>query len=282
MRPEGRSVKIEVIMRKSNSLFIAAVLIGAFSLPAHGGYFDRGPSDSDRDDGYKGRALKKAEEAFIEDDYEEVVRIGDSYPAKGSKINDELEYMEGRALLKLGRFDEARNCFTRVVNHSNRDELLDESYMGLADSYFLEGDYEKAKEHYDNVLRYFPDSDDKPIVYYRLGECCGKLGDKTESAGFNDMLVRLFPDSLEAKMLKGKGSSFVTYSVQVGSFTKWSNAKKLNDELKRQAFDVNIYTTVAGQSRFYRVRVGQYDKLSDAEDMARNLRNKGYPVKIYP
>jgi len=268
-------------MKRLKVLIIILSMV-ALAPPALAGYFDRGPSDGESTVGYKGTTMRKVEKAFMEGDYEEVVRISKSYSMHRSKINDELEYMTGRALLKLGRLDEARNCFTRVVNYSNRDDLLDESYLGLADSYYLEGDYRKATEHYEKVLRYFPDSDDKPAVYYRLGECYGKSGNKPGSIESYDKIVRLFPDSLEAKILKGERSSSITYSVQVGSFKKWGNAKKLHDELRGKGFDVNIHTTVAGPSRFYRVRVGQYGKLSDAEDMARDLRNKGYPVKIYP
>ena len=269
-------------MKRQGIFTIVSMLIWMLTQPAYGGYFDRDPSGERPRGGYKGTAARKAEEAFLKGDYEEVVILNNNYSKGGSRINDDLEHITGLALLKLGRSDEARNCFTRVVNHSERDDLLDESYIGLADSYYLEEDYGKAIEYYENVLRYFPDSDYKPVVYYKLGECYGKTGNKSESVACHNKVVRLFPDSIEAKMLKGESSSFITYSVQVGSFRKWNNAKKLHDELKSQGFDVNIHTTVTGQSRFYRVRVGRYDKLAEAEDMARNLRNKGYPVKIYP
>ncbi|MBN1871364.1 MAG: tetratricopeptide repeat protein, partial [Candidatus Omnitrophica bacterium] len=136
-------------MRRSKTLMIVFSII-AFASPALAGYFD---GVSPRRKSGAGTTTIKSEKAFLEGDYEEVVRISNSYAAGGSRINDELEYMAGRALLKLGRLDEARNRFTKVVNRSNRDELLDESYLGLADSYYLEGDHGKAAEHYEKVLR---------------------------------------------------------------------------------------------------------------------------------
>lgn len=247
-----------------------------------GTYFDTEPPGEKSDRARRSATLDRAEEAFIKGNYEEVVDIGSRYSGRGAKLKDEMQYLMGRALLKLARYDEARNRFSTVINYSKSDEFLDKAYIGLADSYYLEGDYNKAKEHYEKVMRYFPDSDDMSIVYYRLGECYAKIGNRTASEEFYDKLVELYPDSLEAKLLRREKSDYIPYSAQVGSFKKWNNAKKLNDELKSKGFDANIYTTVVENSRFYRVRVGQYERLADAEDMARTLRNRGYPVKIYP
>ena len=95
-------------------------------------------------------------------------------------------------------------------------------------------------------------------------------------------LIEDFPVSLESKLMIGGRTAFVPYSVQLGSFTKWSNAKRLYDELRANGFEANIHTAIVGDARFYRVRVGQYNTPGEAEEMARKLRNKGYTVRIYP
>lgn len=271
-------------MKKLQFVILIILLVIFTTSTAYGGIsmFEKGPSERKSTRRGKSTALTKAEQAFIKGDYEGVIIIGNSYLTQRTKSDDELQYLMGRALLKLNRFDEARNRFSRVINDSDSDRLLDESYIGLADSYYLEGDYKKAKEYYEKVIRYFPDLDDTPIVYYRLGECCAKLGDNATSREYYDMLVRIYPYSLETKFLVGEKSDFVEYGIQVGSFKKWRNAKKLCDELKSKDFDADIYTAVLGGSYFYRVRVGRFNRLGDAEDMARALRNRGYTVKIYP
>jgi tetratricopeptide (TPR) repeat protein len=263
------------------TIILSAVIVAT---PAYAGtgMFDRGSSERESRRRGKSITLPKVEQAFVEGDYEKVIIIGTGYTSRRTKRDDELQYLMGRALLKLERFEEARNRFSRVINDSDSDKLLDESYLGLADSYYLEGDYKKAKEHYEKVMRYFPDLNDMPTVYCRLGECHSKLGDDAASKEYYDKLVRLYPYSLETILLGGEESRFLEYSIQVGSFEKWGNAKKLCDELKGKEFDADIYTTVLGGSHFYRVRVGRFNRLGDAEDMARTLRNRGYPVKIYP
>ena len=269
-------------MRKLGAIFIVTFIIGISTPPAYGGMFDRGPSKEKSARISKSAALMKAEQAFLKGNYEGVIMIYNEYGTRRNRIDDKLQYIVGRALLKLGRFSEARNRFSRILNDSDNDKLLDKAYIGLADSYCLEGDYKKAKSDYEKVIRYFPDSEDMHIVYYRLGECCSKLRDKAVSRKYYDKLIELYPHSLEAKLLLGEKTDFVTYSVQTGSFEKWSNAKKLCNELNNRGFETNIYTAIVGDERFYRVRVGQYDRLDDAEDMARTLRNRGYSVKIYP
>ena len=280
----GECVRIGITMRKS-IFIVAAILSIGFTIPsAYGGrgMFDRGPSEEKSARRRRGTALKRAEQAFLKGDYQEVIVIGDGYLSRSTESDDELQHLMGRALLKLKRFNEARNRFSRVINDSKSDKFLDEAYIGLADSYYLEGDYKKAKEHYEKIMRYFPDLDDMPIVYYRLGKCSAKLGENSASKGYYDKLIRFYPDSLETKLLGGGKTDFVIYSVQVGSFKKWKNAERLCDELKNKGFDANIYTAILGDSRFYRVRVGQHERLSDVEDMARTLRNSGYSTKIYP
>ena len=232
--------------------------------------------------GTKSYTLMKAERAFVKGDYEKVVEIGNKSGYSASRLDERLQYLAARALLKLKRYSEARTRFSKILNHGDDPRLLDKTYMGLADSYYLEGDYKQAKTHYEKAIRYFPDSDDLPVAYYRLGSCYAKLGNKASSKEYYDRLVRLYPESLEARLVAGRETDFVAYTVQVGSFAKWSNAKRLSDELNAKGFEANICPTSVGDTRYYRVRVGQYERLGDAEDMARNLKNRGYNTKIYP
>lgn len=269
-------------MRKIILPIILLLLAAAIPAYSETSLLKRGHPEERRARRTKSATLTKAEQAFIMGDYEQVVTIGNSYIARRNESDDELQYLTGRALLKLRRYDEARNRFSRVINDSQTDKFLDGAYIGLSDSYYMEGDYTTAKEYYDKVMRYFPDSDNLPIVYYRLGECHSKLGNGTLARDYYNKLVRLYPDSLEAKLLIGEKSEFAAYSIQAGSFTKWSNAKKLCDELKGMGFDANIHTAILGDTRFYRVRVGQYKSIGEAEDMVRTLRNRGYEVKICP
>jgi len=267
--------------RRTAPLCLAALffITGFFFVDeiAEAGYFDRRPDSAERRRTHKGSSAVNAEKAFLKEDYESVIR----YDAQ-SRFSGRLRQLVGRAFLKLGRYDEARNRFTALINHSDDEEFLDDAYLGLADSYFLEADYNKAADHYGKILRYFPDSDYLPIAYYRLGECYSRLGNDSEARKTYDKLVRLYPYSLEARLAGDAHDSYVSYSVQAGSFNKWKNAKDLCEELKGKGYEAKIHTAVIGKSRFYRVRVGSYNRIGEAEDAARKLKNAGYEVKICP
>lgn len=65
------------------------------------------------------------------------------------------------------------------------------------------------------------------------------------------------------------------YLVQVGSFSSWTNARRLQMQLQHEYPDVIIQPWVAPQGRFYRVRVGPYLTLRDAEVATGHLEDRG-------
>ena len=262
-------------------LAISILLIGA---PVYGGtsIFDRGPAEETKERESRNFKASNTEEAFVKGDYEEVLRIGNAYLDRRPKHDDQMRCLVGRALLKLKRTDEARDHFLKVLESSDDKKFLAEANIGIADSYYLDEEYRQARDYYEKTARHFPDSDNMNIVYYRLGECYSKLDNETTAKEYYDKLLRLYPDSLEAKLLKGEGSGYISYTVQVGSFNKMENAEKLREELKARGFDANIQTVTVDGEFFYRVRIGNYSRLRDAEDMAKNLQNKGYTVKVCP
>ena len=213
-------------MKKSIPVFLILMMTFMATPPAGGAMFDTRPPEARSASRGKSASLMTAERAFVKGDYEEVVSIGNKYGRGRRTLDDSLLHITGRALLKLGRFGEARNCFSRIINNSESDKLLDGAYIGLADSYYLEGNYENAKSHYENAVAYIPDSDEMPVVYYKLGECYAKLGDKSSSKEYYDKLQALYPYSLEAGLLSGGKSDFIIYSVQVGSFKKWARSTR--------------------------------------------------------
>lgn len=262
-------------------ILLALIIIGA---PVYGGMsiFDRGPSEESGVRESMAAKITNPEEAFVKGDYGEVVRIGKACLDRNLKHDEKMRCLVGRALLKLKRFDEARGYFINVAENSKNKRFLAEANIGTADSYYLDEEYGQARDYYEESVRHFPDSDSMNIVYYRLGECYLKLGNESVAKEYYDKLRRIYPDSLEAKLMKGEDSGFITYSVQAGAFNKIDNAEKMRDELKAKGLDASIQEVAVEGSSFYRVKVGNYSRASDAEDMARNLRNRGYTVKVNP
>ncbi len=263
---------------------IIFLLMLMMAMPVYGGtsIFERGISEERREERGIAVSAPNAEGAFVKGNYEEVLRMGEAYLKRRPKNEEKMLCLMGRALLKLKRLDEARDYFLKVAEGSRDKKCLAEANIGIADSYYLDGEYRQARDYYEKVARSYPDADSMNIVYYRLGECYSKLENDTTAKEYYDKLMRLYPDSLEAKLVKGEGSGAITYSVQVGSFNKMDNAERLCAELKTREFDANIQTVTVDNTCFYRVKVGSYSRIRDAEDMARNLQNKGYTTKVCP
>lgn len=269
-------------MKKIAVFLLALVMaIPAYCVPVSAGVsiFDRSPAEEKRG-GTAG--AHNIEEAFVKGDYYEVLRIGAACLSRRSKNEQKIQCLMGRALLKLNRFDEARGRFFKAAEGARDEKFGAEANIGVADSYYLNGEYRQARDYYEKAAKSYPGLDSMNIVYYSLGECYSKLDDAGAAKEYYDKLTRLYPDSLEAKLLKGKGSGSVTYCVQAGSFNKLDNAERLRAELKSQGFDAFIQTVMVEGSYFYRVRAGNYSRIKDAEDAARNLRNKGYTTKVCP
>jgi rare lipoprotein A len=69
-------------------------------------------------------------------------------------------------------------------------------------------------------------------------------------------------------------------SIQVGSFTKKSNALRLKDGLRLNYSDVFIDTTSINGRKYHRVRVGKFKNHDAAYSLAKKLAREGYSIHI--
>ena len=68
-----------------------------------------------------------------------------------------------------------------------------------------------------------------------------------------------------------------TYTVQVGAFTIYKNAKRLSTKMKRDHGYSDIRKTRVDDGIFFRVYAGKYDSLRRAEDAAGRFEEDGFP-----
>jgi len=67
------------------------------------------------------------------------------------------------------------------------------------------------------------------------------------------------------------------YSVQVGSFKDYSNARRLCEEMKKHFGFSEVHTTNVHGDDFYRVYAGKYPSLHEAESAEREFSDHGFP-----
>lgn len=225
-------------------------------------------------------ALQKAWVYYLRGDYEKALDTCRKL-STNKVLGEEGRYIMGLSFLKLGDYPQARKNFEFLLENYSTVKRREQILLGIADSYYLGGEFEKAEQCYVELLKAFSDTDYASIAYLRLGLCQKNQGKWQEAVSSFSKVVRDFPLSLEAEAardcLKDKTSCF---SVQVGAFSKRENAQRLADLLIKKGYDAYIEKTCHGDKLIYRVRVGKFNTRNDAQQEAAELKKEGLAVRI--
>jgi tetratricopeptide (TPR) repeat protein len=241
---------------------------------------------------------------FLEGRYDKTVYEATRLIEVRSSQSDELYYFKGLAQLKLSKFKDARDSFDKIISKFPTSKKVSDAYIGIGDSYFLEGDTNYAIKSYNNALSVRSNDNNEPTVYYRLGMCYKKAGLIDKSEYYFNQVKSAAPLSFETQMISSHRSinipsEFIAsnqavdtvpsssltgakdyYSVQAGSFRDKKNADRLVQKLSSEGCDSYIETSSTGGNKIYRVRIGRYSRRSDAEALESRLNRNGYSTRL--
>lgn len=229
--------------------------------------------------------LDKARVNLLKGDYKQAILEGEKILANTGYSNqsDELYYILGLSYLKDGNYLRASDIFEIILKEFKDSRFSEDAKLGLGDSDLLRGDYLKAETQYRELLSSFSRTKLKPLVYYRLSICAAKLGNTQEAEEYLDKLKKNSPLNLECISDKDICSlSSIYYSVQIGSFGSAANAQNLKKELSDKNYPVYIEETISQGKTMYRVRVGKFNLRQEAVALQKRLSQEGYSTKIYP
>jgi tetratricopeptide (TPR) repeat protein len=233
----------------------------------------------------------KLERAFLEGNYNTVVADSTKLIDGRSSKKDQLYYARAIANMKLNKTGDARRDFEVIVAKYPRSARIFDSYMGIADSYFLEGNYDEAARRYEEIPLKFRNNSNVPLVYYKIGCCYRKNGSNARADEYFEKAKKAAPHSFETRMIPQATYAPVAarqykdiqpaaggnYTVQVGSFKSRENADKMSRKLASEGY--TSHTEAAGDGML-RVKAGKFSTKNEAEDTAQSLRNRGYSTKI--
>ena len=222
---------------------------------------------------YADADITVVEKPFLEGQYDKAERAAQGLIDQRSSQRHEVYYLKGLSELKLNKFKEARESFGAIISkYSNSNRTFD-AYVGIGDSYFLEGNTEAAIKAYGEAKERFPSDKNIALVDSRLGEC----RQKTPPA-----IAPVLPPPAENK--PGPVASVETpngnISVQVGSFKSERNANALSAKLTAKGYHSYVELPVAEGDRLYRVKIGRMISKSEADSLAARLSRDGYKTKI--
>jgi tetratricopeptide (TPR) repeat protein len=230
--------------------------------------------------------IDKVKVYFLNGDYKSAISDGEkvltNYNTHSPNL-DELYYILGLSYLKDGNYLRASDIFEIILGEFKDGPFKDEAKLSLGDTYFLKGDYDKAQGHYSDLINSNPRTKLKALLYYRISQIALKEGDTQQAKEYLDKLKIDFPSSLEIKLNKDLYVfPDIYYTVQVGSFVNFTNARNLCDKLISKGYDAYLQEADTNSTKTYRVKAGRLKSRPEATQLENELSSEGYPTKIIP
>lgn len=220
--------------------------------------------------------LDDAYKSYIGEDYEEAI-----IKAKNVNQNDEALYFLGLVYMKMGNFPQSREYFLKLMHNFPRSVICEEASMKIADSYFLEGDFSKAKALYKEVEKKYPASNYKPVIYSKLAQTAEKEGQWDEKKKYLGLLKEKYSLGNELNLADFGEVKEDFFTIQVGAFSSRKNALNMRNELSAK-YDTYLLEEKKENYTLYKVRLGKFKTRSEAEKIWGRLVKQGYPAHIYP
>ncbi len=213
---------------------------------------------------------------YLYGNYEGAIRI-----AKDLRESDEALYYLGLSYIKIGDYPKARTFLRRLVRRFLDSLFYEPGMVKLADTYFLEDDYSRAKELYLEIEQRYSSDDFMPTVLLRLAQIASRQGKWDEKSKYIKRIKSKYPKASEMKFVKVLEALGDFFTIQVGAFSVRKNALALVEEL-RDEYSPYIVKEKKGNYLLYKVRVGRFKDRYDAQKVSSKLLNEGYPARIYP
>jgi len=213
-----------------------------------------------------------------------------------SGLRADALYWLASSKLAIGAADSAAVYFRRILQNHPSTSLAGWAELGLVDALYMKQEYTAAEQRCQDFLQSRSGSELIPMVLFRLFEIREARGDRASAAGILQQLVSSHPDTYQGKQAQrqltewGWGETGEPsepqpaegdYTIQVGAFSKRSNALNLQSELKSWGYQVEMIKRAGRHRTLYLVWVGRYETREQALGEAQKLeRERGLPYQV--
>jgi tetratricopeptide (TPR) repeat protein len=192
-------------------------------------------------------------------------------------------YYLGLSHLSLGNYSKAREAFQQLINQRPDEQLFDKAQIGIIDSFNLSGEFQRALDLANDLLKLRPRSEFTGLIYLKMARSNLKLARWDQAKRLLNKIMIQYPDSLEYHLARQLLAEQQFFSVQIGAFLDRKRAENLIKEVKGSGeYGYIVETTDKAGEKFYRVRVGRFSQLDEAQGLNWRLSHLGYPTLIYP
>ncbi len=114
------------------------------------------------------------------------------------------KYDAAYALFENKKYSEARDLFEAFIKEFPNEDLTNNAYFWIAETYYREKDYEGAILAYETLLKKYPDSKKVPNALYKQAICFIEIGDKKTGKVLLEQVIDRYPQSTESQLAKKK------------------------------------------------------------------------------
>src|SRR3989339_1634859 len=137
--------------------------------------------------------LNKAASLYLQGSYSESINECGINIARGNSPDSAL-YLAGLNFLRINDTEKAREKLTQVMKNFKSSRYLEPAKLAYADTFFMEQDYAKAGQLYEDMLK--DNTKLSSAVLLRLSQCALKSGNWPKAREYADSLKQKHPLSL--------------------------------------------------------------------------------------
>jgi len=123
---------------------------------------------------------------------------------KEGKPDPKVSYAEAYKVFKDGRYGESRGKFQAFIKQFPDITLANNAQFWIGESYYAEGNVEKAILEYEKVIKNYPKGDMVPHAILKQGLGLLKIGDRTGAKIVLKKLVDEYPETHQGRIAKTK------------------------------------------------------------------------------
>ena len=115
-------------------------------------------------------------------------------------VSDKQAYQTAFDLLQARKYDEAAKAFTQFLSGYASSPLADNAQYWLAQSHYVQRQFNVALPEFQKVLDKYPQSSKLPDALLKVGYCQSELGNKSAARTALQQVMRQFPDTTAARL----------------------------------------------------------------------------------
>jgi tol-pal system protein YbgF len=131
----------------------------------------------------------------------------EAQPAKPAATTGGPSKAKYDAALKIfngKKYKEAREKFEAFIKEFPKDQLAENAYFWISETYYSEKDFEGAIVAYESLLKKYPKGQKTSTALYKQALSFIEIGDKKSGKVILEQLIEKYPKSQEAEKAKSK------------------------------------------------------------------------------